>query len=360
MKKRFTVLLLFMSLMVTACQNNEKSLEQMKQELEKDYENKRKNLQQDKEELMRMVMSLEKSLEVEQEKAISLEDELNMLKEKYGIRGENDYSKNDLILLAIQDYGKLTYRFIEYVDSKSIEKEKGKQDIENYNASEGFSLNHYLYFLQNGNVTSRDYTSFNDGISEYYYIPDSIDYKIIMEGEDIPFPEEYQNQKIFSYDDLVTMENILNDEEYDIYSAKEKKYLVDDLALVDFNGKLLFFDKENMFIQYNSNPETIKNLYYYEYWIGVTDKNVALKHKGRKNLDPEYGKESYVIEFDDISCTNYKTYRKYMNLIDWKYQNIVIEEDVSKYFSSDTVTDKEIKQVERNLNRDYSLRFMRK
>ena len=49
-----------------------------------------------------------------------------------------------------------------------------------------------------------------------------------------------------------------------------------------------------------------------------------------------------------------------MNLIDWKYQNIVIEEDVSKYFSSDTVTDKEIKQVERNLNRDYSLRFMRK
>ncbi len=355
-KKNLVLLILGLSLMLEACAK-EKSHEAIMKEIEQNYDEKRRILEQEKENLIQTIAALEKELEQEKAKANILEEELKEIKEKYGVKGEKDYTKEDLILISDQNGEDITYHFIEYDSQKTYEYENRKIISYKYrtltNASKTYDLDTYIYENNDRVINYFDYHQYEK--NGYYYIPDyNLYFATVIEKEDIPFPKEYENQKIYSYEELVEIENKLNEEEYDIYEEKkDQKYKIENLVLINMNGKFLFLDTKAITIEQNENKEKIDGLYLYEYWVSVTHKNFAIKNKAPKNIGYDKENESYLCEFEKITCTNHEDYVKYMDLIEWSYQNIIIEMNVAKYFNKEEVEYQEISKAEKDLNQKY-------
>lgn len=351
LKKSLAILGLAMSLTTTGCQSNDQSsADYVRQELERQFENERESFQMEKEKLI-------SELDIEKEKVASLNKELHDIKEKYGVRGEADYLKEDLEMLVIQNGSLVEYRFVESDGIHVSENDNLKRIISIFNS---VTENEKKYFMESYTYINDDrcesYHDYSYSGEQFYFIPDyNLFYKNFLTSEVIPFPEEYCDQKIYSYDDLVEIEKILNEKKYINFDENERKYNVDNLMLVNLNGRYVFLVAEDIICSINSSPLTMEEWFLYRYCRSVTDSNFAIRYKSKASMDYEWNKDTYTFLFDDISCTTFEKYQEYGDLIEWNYDNIVFEEYVSKYFDSDIVSYEDIKKVESELN--YSLNY---
>lgn len=321
--------------------------ESEKAQLESIYEREKEKLEQEKASLVALNESLSEELESEQKGKEALEEELHDIKEKYGIPGEKEYAKDDLILFAIPNNDQVEYRFVEHDESGTYKTEEYDCNYKIYRSithvEKKYRLNSYYY-----KDSEMEYDNYERNTDKNYFVPSTISRITINNDSNIPFPKGYEDKKIYSYEDLVEIETIINSPDYEIQSSNQ--FNIYELSLVNLNSYYMF---ANRFFTEEYNLST-KNIRRVMYLVSITNPSVALKY-----LQNE---ETGYYAFYGFSCLNNNDQFYLWNMLGedlsqimWEetLQRIIVKDDVQEYFNVEPfekISYDDIKAVETQLN----------